>query len=190
MSEANPSRQGSSVSLHELLDEFYETPLGHEELGRFQSMDNLPSPYDELLDHHAHMTVTVEAHANEAVDVQVHATREQDNWYSREITLITERSHRIVQYGIVRLDVAKLAPIVWQQIRSQEMPLGRVLIHHNVLREVELCGLWKVTAGPALSERMNQPIDTQLFGRTALIHCNGEPAIELLEIVNLSDCFR
>ncbi|MBL6723951.1 MAG: hypothetical protein ISQ09_02565 [Rubripirellula sp.] len=185
MSEANDIRHRSQVNHRELLDEFYGSPLGHRQLGEFESMKELPRPYDVLLNHNAHMTVTVESHAKEAVDVQVHACHRHDNWYSREITLITQRSKKVVQYGIVRLDVSKLAPIVWQQIESQAMPLGRVLIQHNVLREVELCELWKVTAGPVLAERMEQPTGAELYGRTALIYCNREPAIELLEIVNL-----
>lgn len=186
MCKADSSRVNSSVSLHELLDEFYKESPGHQQLGQFHSMESLPSPYDALLDHHAHMTVTVEAHAEESVNVQVHATHQRNNWYSREITLITQQTGRVVQYGIVRLDVSKLAPTVWEQIKSQEMPLGRVLINHDVLREVELCGLWKITAGQSLAQRLGQPLHTELYGRTALIHCNREPAIELLEIVNFN----
>jgi chorismate-pyruvate lyase len=129
------------------------------------------------------MTVTVESYYGESVDVLVHRTDRKDNWYSREITLVTSQSRRIVQYGIVRLNIDTLETEVWQQIESEEVPLGRVLIQHNVLREVELCELWKINAGPCLAAMLHRSIGEAVYGRTALIHCDGEPAIELLEIV-------
>ena len=177
------SREDSRVKIEHLLDQFYGHPPGYHQLGEFVSVDQVPSPYDALLDHHEHMTVTVESYYDESVDVVVHQTSRKDNWYSREITLVTAQSRRIVQYGIVRLNVDSLEADVWRQIESQETPLGRVLISHNVLREVELCELWKINAGPCLAAMLHRSIGETCYGRTALIHCDGEPAIELLEIV-------
>ena len=173
----------SRVDINMLLDEFYPPPTGHSQLAEFASVEAVPPPNDRLLDHHQHMTVTVESHFGESVDVHVHRCKRQAEWYSREITLVTRPSRRIVQYGIVRLDTSKLDPEVWQQIEGQGIPLGRVLIEHNVLREVQMCELWKVIAGPSLASMMHLRIGDELFGRTALIYCDGVPAIELLEIV-------
>ena len=173
----------SSVNINELLDEFYEQPIGHSQLGDFQSVTSVPPPYNQLLDHHAHMTVTVESHYDQKVDVHVHRHRSRDHWYAREITLVTTQSRRIVQYGIVRLNTAALDSTVWQQIESQRIPLGRVLIDNNVLREVQLCGLWQVKAGPSLAGLMHLCVGDVLYGRTARIFCDGAPAIELLEIL-------
>ena len=130
------------------------------------------------------MTVTVESHYGEKVNVGVHRCHRRGAWYSREITLVTERTGRVVQYGIVRLDTEALDEDVWKQIESQSTPLGRVLIEHNVLREVQLCGLWEVQAGDSLADLMQLDVGSQVYGRTALIYCNRTPAIELLEIVS------
>lgn len=173
----------SQVELDELLDEFYADPIGHHQLAEFELVESVPPPNDRLLDHHAHMTVTVESHYGEKVDVNVHRCKREDNWYSREITLVTQQSRKVVQYGIVRLDITQLEPVVWQQIESQSIPLGRVLIEHNVLRVVQKCHLWKVLAGPSLASILHLQIGDELYGRTALIFCDGAPAIELLEIV-------
>ena len=173
----------SEVDINQLLDEFYPQPTGHSQLAEFESVDSVPAPNDQLLDHHEHMTVTVESHYGEKVDVHVHRCKRRNEWYSREITLVTQQSRKIVQYGIVRLDTTKLDNEVWQKIESQGVPLGRVLIEHNVLREVQMCELWKVTAGPSLASMMHLQIGDELYGRTALIYCDGVPAIELLEIV-------
>jgi chorismate-pyruvate lyase len=174
----------SRIDIRDLLNEFYDEPTGHSHLGDFRPVANVPAPYASLLDHHAHMTVTVESHYDEKVNVVVHRCQRSDGWYSREITLVTERTGRVVQYGIVRLDTGMLDDEVWKQIESQSTPLGRVLIDHNVLREVQLCGLWEVKAGNSLAELMRLDVGDRVYGRTALIYCDRVPAIELLEIVS------
>ncbi|MCO8125161.1 hypothetical protein NHH03_25720 [Stieleria sp. TO1_6] len=184
---AGLSRDDADVKIETLLAEFYDPATGFDELGRCQSATDLPSPYSELLDHNAHMTVTVESHHGDKVDVVVHRhhrhTDEDGDWYVREITLQTQTTGQVVQYGIVRLNVAALAPEVWKRIESRQTPLGRVLIEHNVLREVQLCELWEIQAGPALAGFLKTDVGETLYGRTALIYCDGEPAIELLEVV-------
>ena len=58
-----------------------------------------------------------------------------------------------------------------------------MLIERQILREVELFDLFRIACGPTLAELLEVPHGTLTYGRTALIHCNQEPAIELLEIV-------
>jgi chorismate-pyruvate lyase len=177
------SSDDSRIEIEILLDEFYAAPIGHSQLGEFEAVNSVPAPYDSLLDHHEHMTVTVESHYGQRLGVHVHRCVKEGNWYSREITLVTSHSRRIVQYGIVRLDTSTLQPEVWTEIESRHIPLGRVLIDHDVLREVQMCELWRVQAGPSLASLMHLRIGDVLYGRTALIFCDGAPAIELLEIV-------
>jgi len=174
----------SRVDIRDLLDEFYSRPIGHSQLAEFDAVEKIPAPYDSLLDHHAHMTVTVESHYQQKVNVEVHRCKRNQHWYAREITLVTAHSKRIVQYGIVRIDTRMLDVGVWKQIESQSTPLGRVLIEHNVLREVQMCALWRVSAGASLANLMQVGAGDQVFGRTALIYCDRAPAIELLEIVS------
>ncbi|MEM9644875.1 MAG: hypothetical protein AAF989_07765 [Planctomycetota bacterium] len=186
MSRPEPESASSfcGVEIDALLDEFYGSPLSHSQLGDFTEEKFVPPPFDKLLDHNEHMTVTVEAHLGESVDVEVHRCHVKSGWYSREILLTGSKSGQIVQYGIVRLKIDELAPEVWRKIEDQSTPLGRVLIENRVLREVQLCKLWKVVVGPCLSTLMRIPIGQTIHGRTALIRCDGQPAIELLEIVS------
>lgn len=181
-----------AVDLMELIRLFYPNP---DQLGRFApciDAATLPQPQRRLLDHEAHMTVTVEAFHHCPVDVRVartlqgHSTSESTaggRWYAREITLHRQSDGAPVQYGIVRLNVDLLDPVVWQEIESRSAPLGRVLIRHHVLREVQLCGLWRVSAGEPLAGFFGCPPGTVTYGRTARIFCDYLPAIELLEIV-------
>jgi len=168
--------------LPDLVGLFYEQP---EELGTFTqlSVADLPHPYRVLLGHNKHMTVTVEQFHGCKVDVQVLATRRDNGFYSRKILLRRQSDGQVVQFGIPRLNMAYLDDEVRREIESQTKPLGRVLIEHNVLREVQLVALWKVEPGPDLCQMFSLAKPQAVFGRTALIYCNGEPAIELLEIV-------
>lgn len=183
------SRDDAKVKVEHLLSEFYDAANQFQQLGTCSSKDTLDEPYNALLNHNAHMTVTVESHHGDKVDVVVHRhhrrTDATGDWYVREITLQTQQDGKVVQYGIVRLNVSALAPEVWAKIESRQIPLGRVLIEHNVLREVQLCELWEFKAGAMLAKYLNTDVGDAVFGRTALIYCDGEPAIELLEVVSV-----
>lgn len=170
------------ISASELISIYYrESSL----LGRFEQVESqaVPSVYRKLLDHSNHMTVTVEAHHSESVDVEVLRSDVVDGHYRREILLKTHASQRVIQYGIVRLYMKYLADEPRNEILSQRKPLGRVLIEHNVLREIELFDLLRVECGPVLCKFFGVEPGTITYGRTALIHCDHEPAIELLEVV-------
>jgi len=173
-----------TIEINKLMNQFYNWPSDESEVGLIELVDVVPPPYEKLLNHHSHMTVTVEAFHDEKVDVVVHRAKRDACWYQREITLLTEQTKRPVLYGMVRLNVDLLNEESWRRIESRQVPLGRVLIEHNLMCDVELCALWKVQVGPTLGSLMQREVGDKLYGRTALIYCNGDPAIELLEIVS------
>jgi chorismate-pyruvate lyase len=168
--------------LETLVSLFYNAP---EELGYCREVTalELPPVYRDLLAHAHHMTVTVEQHHGTLVDVQVLETRLDADHYSRKILLRRRTDGRVVQFGIMRLNFAHVSDIVRQEVESRSTPLGRILIRNNVLRQVELFNLWEITPGPDLCRLFDITPDQRTYGRTALIHCNEEPAVELLEIV-------
>ncbi len=170
--------------LHELVALFFERS---DQLGEFYPIveAEMPETPRALLAHHEHMTVTVESHHESAVRVQVLQTLVTGHHYAREILLHRVSDDQVVQYGIVRLDMRFLAEEVRREITEQTRPLGRILIDHDVLREVECVALWRVELGGRLSELFSRREGETTYGRTALIHCNGAPAVELLEIVTL-----
>jgi chorismate-pyruvate lyase len=174
--------RSESVNLDALVRLFYDAP---DELGQFTevSSGDMPQPYRKLLAHEAHMTVTVEAHHHDTVDVEVLARRVTPTHYARKIILRRSHDRHVVQYGIMRVNFAYLPAEVQAQIRSEQTPLGRILIEHNVLRRVQLFSLRRVALGELLAAHFQQPLGTFTYGRTALIECNQVPAIELLEIV-------
>jgi chorismate-pyruvate lyase len=174
--------QRLSPDLEGLVSLFYAAP---DRLARFQqqSFADLPPVYQRLLAHNNHMTVTVEQHHGSLVDVRVLEHRIDGHHYARKILLARQSDGEVVQYGIMRVNLAQLNDQVRREIESRAEPLGRILIRHNVLREVQLHSLWHVTPGEELARLFGESRATATFGRTALIYCDGEPAVELLEIV-------
>ena len=156
-----------------------------DELGMFEPVESsdLPEAYQALLAHHDHMTVTVEAWYNSMVDVRVLAEQRDDDSYARKILLVLQRDGTPVQFGIMRINLAGLPDIVKLEIESQALPLGRIMIRHHLMREVELCQLWRVNPGAELRLQLQLEDDTPIFGRTARILVAGQPAVELLEVV-------
>jgi chorismate-pyruvate lyase len=172
----------ATPDLENLLDLFYQQS---DKLGRFEEITEaeMPEVYRGLLAHDKHMTVTVEAFHGCSVDVRVLDTHVTSTHYSRKILLTRQSDGAVVQYGIVRLNLDYLNEDARREIESQRTPLGRVLIKHNVLRTVRLLALWKIEPGEELRKLFGLEEAAACFGRTALIYCNGIPAVELLEIV-------
>ena len=156
-----------------------------DDLGDFVEVqaNAIAAVYQKLLAHQNHMTVTVERYHRSPVDVRVLETRITGEHYARKIVLARQSDGAVVQFGIVRLDFAHVDAEVRREVESQQIPLGRVLIAHNVLREIHLLRLWRITPGPDLQKLFSLSGPQPIYGRTAIIDCNGEPAIELLEIV-------
>jgi chorismate-pyruvate lyase len=145
--------------------------------------EQVPEPYRRLLVHEHHMTVTVEAHHGDLVNVQVLQRRQQGNTYARKILLALKETGKVVQFGLVRIHLQYCSPAVRTEILAQRTPLGRILIQHDVLRRIEPTEFLRVMPGPEMLRWFNLTTPHVTYGRLALIHCDGKPAIELLEIV-------
>src|SRR4051794_7358985 len=78
--------------------------------------DNVPPPYHGLLVHEHHMTVTVEAFHGEPVDVKVLQELRGAQAYARKILLITQKTKRVVQFGLVRIHLQHCSPEVSTEI--------------------------------------------------------------------------
>ena len=164
---------------HELLALFYADSKLPCEL--ISAAGDMPASYRKLLDHEKHMTVTVEAFHDDLVDVKVLEVETNDDFYARKILLTKKSDAAVVQFGIVRLNRRLIPSDALAEIESQRTPLGRVLIEQNVMREVKLDALWRVTPHTELKDLFGSDFAT--YGRSARLHVNNESAVELLEIV-------
>ncbi len=171
-----------SPDLDSLVQLFYPSIKA---VGQFEPIahEDTPQPFQQLLSHDHHMTVTLESFLHMPVTVSVLSVNRQGSIYSRNSLLHRQSDGMPVQFGIVRLHLHLLEPHIRAPIEEERTPLGRILIQHEILREVELSQVYQVTCGPKLAEGLKIPPGQTTYGRTALIHCHAEPAVELLEIV-------
>ncbi len=143
----------------------------------------LPPPYRSLLDHPHHMTVTVERHYGDTVDVVVLDRIVRGEHYARKIVLKLHTTGRPVQFGVVHVDLGALPPPVRAEILAGETPLGRVLIRHDVLREVSPAGFFRVTLADPLAGWLGATVGERTYGRVGVITASGRPAVWVAEIL-------
>jgi len=179
MSQPVPTAGPDLRALYDL----FPQPDDHPEF-EFVPGDAVPPPYHGLLVHEHHMTVTVEAHHGGLVDVRVLDRQRTGEYYARKILLALQSTGRVVQFGLVRVNFRYCAPAVRAEIESEATPLGRVLIRHNVLRRIEPTAYLRVVPSPALMGWFGLDRPRPTYGRLAYIHCDEQPAVELLEIVS------
>jgi chorismate-pyruvate lyase len=157
------------------------------ELGQFEpvGVEALPADARTLLAHHDHMTVALEAFHRSPVAVRALAEWRDQASYARSSVLVRQSDGAVVQFGVMRIWLADLPIAAQKEIDTKRAPLGRVLIDHDVLREVELITLWKITPGPVLRQELGVSGKEPIYGRTAQILVDERPTVQLLEIVKL-----
>ena len=153
----------------------------------FLSAEHIPSavtpePYKTMLVHDHHMTLAMEGHHGSSVDVRVIASHLEGSEYVRKIQLLKHGTESVVMFGIIRFHLEYVTEAVRNEVIAGEVPLGRILINHNVLRHIDLGAILEITAGPALARYLPMPVGGVTYGRLATIFCNRQPALDLLEI--------
>jgi hypothetical protein len=178
-----PPGRDAAARARDLVAFFHPEPA---EFGSVREVSpaDVPAGPRRLLDHASHMTVAMERFHGGPVGLRVvHCREDADGRYAREI-LLTRADGVVVQHGIVRIDLAKLAPDVAAAIRGAVTPLGRILLDAGLLGDVHDVRLLEVTPGPHLQTLFaDDSPATATFGRVATIDLDGSPVIELLEIV-------
>jgi hypothetical protein len=147
--------------------------------------DAVPPPFQGLLVHDQHMTVTVEAYHGDLVDVRVLSRHIAASHYSRKIVVELRNSRQRVLFGIVRVNLDYCSVPVCAEILAEKTPFGRVLIKHNVMRRIEPTAFLRVEPGLRQLAWFGLTEPQPLYGRLAYIHCDGKPAVELFEVVTL-----
>jgi hypothetical protein len=174
---------GAVERAHALVQLFHAPP---ERFGRFSNVapDAMPPGPRTLLDHSSHMTLAMERFHGGPVRLVVLARREcDDGRYAREI-LLTDPAGRVVQAGIVRIDLTRFSEANAAAIRSESTPLGRILLAAGLHCDVHDVKLLQLDPGPEFAAVVGSAsTTTSAFGRVASIGLDGVTIIELLEIV-------
>ena len=144
----------------------------------------MPRPYRDLLVHSEHMTVTLEEHHESKVNVKPYKVHRQGDLYGRKLDLLSDATGKVVMTGIMLFNFTFCNDKVKELIVSEQVPLGRILIENNILREISTHAFLKLDGRDPLVRRFGQPEDQPAYGRLATIFCDHKPAVDLVEIVN------
>jgi hypothetical protein len=144
---------------------------------------DVPQPYHKLLVHTHHMTVTVEDYYRSPVDVRVMECRRSGNEYARKILLTTRDDSRVVQFGLVRINLAACTEAVRNEIIEEKTPLGRIMIRHNMLRRIDPIAYLRLVLADPMAGWFGVPPGTVTYGRVGVIYTGEKPAAEVLEIL-------
>lgn len=144
--------------------------------------DGIPHPADALLVHHEHMTVVLQKHHGRPVNVHVLEEHLHGDTYTRKISLTPVGSDKVVEWGIVRLHFQYMSPVVRDEILAKKMPLGAILIKHNVHRRIKPRYFLRFPQDGQVLNLFPGSHSEPAWGRLGTIFCNDEPCIELLEL--------
>ncbi len=90
---------------------------------------------------------------------------------------------RIVQFGLVRINLGVCPELVRNEIVEGKTPLGRVLIRHDMLRRIEPVAYLRVRLSAEMAGWFDVEPGTTTFGRLGVIYTGDRPAVEVLEIL-------
>lgn len=143
----------------------------------------VPKPFRTLLVHRRHMTTTLREYYGEELSLHVLQHGLSETWYRRVILLTLAGSGIVVELGVVAMDLTRLSPAVQEEIQARRRPLGDILCTANVLREIVPRWYLRFPGSGTELAPWGVSCEHDVYGRIGVIHCNGHPAIELLEIV-------
>jgi len=143
----------------------------------------LPGAFQSLLVHNNHMTTTLKEFYATPVELRVLTQRLDGDHYCREILLVLRDTDCVVEYGVMNFHLGYASEEVRRVVLERKMPLGDVLIQHNVLRRIEPACFLTVEKDSEITRRFGMPEPTEAFGRLGTIYYDEKPAIELLEVV-------
>ncbi len=145
--------------------------------------ETLPERFHHLLVHRDHMTIRLSTYYGRSVALRVLDERTDGTVYRRRIVLVLEGSEEVVEFGVVRIDLRFVPEAARREILEQGKPLGDILIRHDVLRRIEPRWYLRLPLACPHLACFGPNRSGEAYGRVGTIYCNGEPAIELLEVV-------
>lgn len=143
----------------------------------------MPRVFRRLLVHNEHMTETLRAHHGEDVVLNVLASKHDSPMYRRYITLTLPEGHRVVEVGMMQIDLRYTTDDVRRQILTAAAPLGEILVKAKVMRRIEPSWYFQFDRSCRFLDRFADDQMTVAYGRLGTIYCDNAPAIELLEVV-------
>ena len=171
------------AALADLCDGFFDD-LAFVERSELIEPADLPPDAGRLLVHREHMTSVLRDHFGAPLQLSVLQQRSDADEYSRKILLSVAGSERVAELGIVRLSMGYLPAPVRAEILAGSTPLGDILARHNILRRISPRWYFRFASDSPVGVLFGKS-ENPAYGRVGTIFCDEEPAIDVLEVVNV-----
>lgn len=146
--------------------------------------EDIPEPYRSLLVHEHHMTVTLERHHQSEIHLVVRDRKWQGSVYCRRLLLTAGEQGKVVLVGAIRFHMSRCTQAVQKDVREENIPLGKILMEHCSLRTIRPYAYLRVRLEDGLRRLFAPASEARYtYGRTAVITCQLQPVVELLEVV-------
>ena len=166
------------------LDEFYA--LAHRELPPLERVegDEVPEPYRKLLVHNEDMTPTLEKFHDERIYLNVISRQTREDFYLREVILITQRTRTPVEFGAIKINLALFPAGARRLILEEQEPLGTILGEFKISHTSRPKAFLRIQADAFIKGALQLRGEQVLYGRrNTLFDPQSRALAEIVEIL-------
>ncbi len=144
----------------------------------------VPQPYRSLLVHSRDMTPTLEQFHQCTLELRVLSRRLEDDSYLREVTLEGGPTRRPVEYGAIRIFLARFPSAARESILQERFPLGKILYLEGIPHVGWPQAFFKVTADAHMASMLRIDAPSTLYGRrNVLLDGSRHLLAEVIEVL-------
>ena len=166
------------------LDEFYaRSGLTLPPLEQIDG-EEMPEPYKKLLAHRNDMTSTLESFHGAPVHLRVLGREQRGEEYYREVVLHLEGSEQPVEFGAIKIHLARFPAPARKQILEERWPLGHILKDHAIVYSSRPAAFLRIASDKLINSVLNLSGAQVLYGRRNTLWDSAQrPLAEIVEIL-------
>jgi chorismate-pyruvate lyase len=181
-----PAKANDFSAVHPL-DEFYAA--AGQPLPPFAEIEGeaVPEPYRSLLVHKNDMTPTLEKYHGFGVHLDVLGRRRKGNAYFREVILRLDGTDQPVEFGAIRINLARFTAAARKEILAERLPLGHILEEFKIPHTSRPRAYLRLATDKLISRVLEMTGAHVLYGRrNTLYDPQQRPLAEIVEILPIA----
>lgn len=144
----------------------------------------IPQPYRQLLVHDDDMTPTLERFYKCDVVLQVLSKVTEGSEYFREVVLRSHHTGKPIEFGAIKINLDRFAPLARQHVLEEREPLGHILKMDHVRHISRPRAFLRVASDELIDAALGLSGARILYGRSNTLFCpDGQALAEVVEIL-------
>jgi len=146
--------------------------------------EGVPEPYRRLLVHERDMTSTLEAFHQAGIHLSLISRHQQGEEYFREVLLVLDGNERPVEFGAIRISLARFPAAARAAILEERFPLGHILKEASLDYRSRPNNFLRMASDKTISRLLGLTGVHLLYGRrNSLLDREGNSLAEIVEIL-------